>query len=350
MPAIDCAKDMRSFHDQNVTLGRSDQSEMHDRRDNGRTRLRTGLEVEEHPLPQVIASQGSYQMRTMVQDADNDYDIDDGVYFARDDLVDADGVELTAPQARERVRTALARDKRLDSPATCRTNCVRQDFPTGYHIDVPVYRIVVGDEGEDDTFELASGDDWIPSDARAVTCWFNGEVRLRNAQGELKQGDSDGSQLRRITKLTKKFSRRSASWKGKTTSGICITKLVVDHFSASTNGDDEALRDTWKNIESALLKSTRIEHPIEGSRPLAKEWDGELEFFQSCLASALVDLEVLDDEDCDLARARKAWDGVFATTVFSALEKSEREAAATKVTITTSYGDQVRDDRNGRFG
>ena len=100
MPAIDCAKDMRSFHDQNVTLAQSDQAEMHDRRDNGRTRLRTGLEAEEHPLPQISASQGSYQMRTMVQDADNDYDIDDGVYFAMDDLVDTDGAGLSAPQAR----------------------------------------------------------------------------------------------------------------------------------------------------------------------------------------------------------------------------------------------------------
>ena len=350
MPAIDCAKDLRSFHDQNVTLAQSDQSEMHDRRHNGRTRLRTGLEAEEHPLPQISASQGSYQMRTMVQDADNDYDIDDGVYFAMDDLVDTDGAGLSAPQARELVRAALARDKRLDAPATCRTNCVRQDFPTGYHIDVPVYRIVVGDEGDDDTFELASGDNWVPSDARAVTRWFNGEVRLRNAQGELNQGDSDGSQLRRVTKLTKKFSRRSASWKRKTTSGLCITKLAVDHFSASTNGDDEALRDTWKNIENALSSSTRIEHPIEGSPLLAQAADGELEFFQSCLTSALLFLEVLDDEDCELANARTAWVIVFSTTFFSALGKTEREAAATKTTITTSYGDQVRDDRNGRFG
>jgi len=348
MPAIDCAKDMRSFHDQEVTLAKTDQSAMHDRRDNGRVRLRTGLEAEGHPLPTEIASQGSYQMRTMVQDAENDYDIDDGAYFAKEDLVNGKGEELSAPQARERVRQALARDKRLDSPATCRRNCVRQNYPEGYHIDVPVYRILVDDE-DDETYELASGDSWIASDARAVTHWFNSEVMRLNSEGALKQGEDDGSRLRRVTKLTKKFSRRSKSWKRHTTSGICISKLVLDHYDAS-DGDDQALRNTWKNIADALSKSTRVEHPIEGCPLLADDEDPAVEFFLDCLHGALSDLEVLDEDDCDLSRARRAWDRVFSTKFFSNLEKAEERAASTKTVISTSSGDQVRDDNGGRFG
>lgn len=135
---------------------------------------------------------------------------------------------------------ALKWDGRLKQAALVMRNCVRQPYPAGYHIDVPVYRIVItqdkdGEKGE--YCELASGDAWVRSDARAVTRWYNGLV------GELNAGESDGSQMRRITKLTKKFARRQA-WKQKTTSGITISKLVVDHFVARQDRDDEALRET----------------------------------------------------------------------------------------------------------
>ena len=49
--------------------------------------MRKGLEDAEKPAPIEFVKQGSYAMKTMVQDPDNDYDIDDGVYFEKDKLV-----------------------------------------------------------------------------------------------------------------------------------------------------------------------------------------------------------------------------------------------------------------------
>ncbi|MEI2768750.1 MAG: hypothetical protein V9E86_09775 [Nitrosomonas sp.] len=83
-----------------MTLQRTEQDEMRERRDNGRIRLRNGLTNAGHPSPKESSSQGSYAMRTMVQDDQCDYDIDDGVYFEKDDLKSDDGTYLTAKEAR----------------------------------------------------------------------------------------------------------------------------------------------------------------------------------------------------------------------------------------------------------
>ncbi|MBW8849738.1 MAG: hypothetical protein JF600_03050 [Xanthomonadales bacterium] len=314
MTSIDCNKEMRGYHTDEVTLSNDDQAEMRDRRDNGRTRLKNGLTKAGHPLPEEFSSQGSYAMRTMVQDDACDYDIDDGVYFDKEDLKDANGNYLGARDARARVRSAL-KDDRLAYDAVVKTNCVRQQYPDGYHIDIPVYRTIRSKDfwgNEVVEYELASGDNWVKSDARKVTRWYKDAVG-----SELKAGQSDTSQLRRITKLTKKMARSRAAWKKKTTSGICISKLVVDHFVARADRDDDALRDTWKAIKAQLAFSQRIGHPVYADKNLAEEGDECVLFFRDCLGDALELLKVLDEHDCTRKKVGGAWDKVFNTDYFS---------------------------------
>jgi hypothetical protein len=316
MTSIDCNKEIKGYHADEVNLSNEDRREMRGRRDSGRTRLKNGLTNAGHALPKEFSSQGSYAMRTMIQDDACDYDIDDGVYFDKEDLKDADGYYLGARAARSRVRYALSRDDRLAYDAVVKTNCVRQQYPDGYHIDIPVYRTarskdILGNEIVE--YELASGDDWVKSDARKVTRWYN------NAVGsELKVGQSDTSQLRRITKLTKKMARSRAAWKNKTTSGICISKLVVDHFVARPERDDHALRDTWQAISWQLILSQRIRHPVYANKNLAEEDDECVVFFRDCLGDALGTLKVLDEYDCTRKKANEAWDEVFNTDYFGA--------------------------------
>jgi hypothetical protein len=347
MADIDCHSEMTRFHRDNVTLSNKQQGEMRTRRDAGRTRLENGLNEAKKPQPKVVQSQGSYQMRTMVQDDDNDYDIDDGAYFASDDLKDGDGVALSPFASRQRVYDALVWDGRLKHEATVKLNCVRQVYAAGYHIDIPVYRIVTTIDKNDEPvehYELASGDEWTRSDARAVTRWFNGLV------GELNAGQSDGSQMRRITKLTKKFARR-ADWKTKKTSGICITKLVVDHFKYSTDRDDKALRKTWQAIERKLQKSTEIDHPVLDTK-LASAGDDAVSFFRDCLSSALKTLDVLDKSDCTRKQTREAWDEVFDTDFFTKLPDNNGDDSGGKGTAikVTSVEAARRNDGGGRFG
>lgn len=314
MSTVDCNKEIKGYHAGEVTLSNNDQKEMRGRRDNGRTRLRNGLTKAEKPHPTEFSSQGSYAMRTMVQDSESDYDIDDGVYFEKDDLKDVDGTHLGARDARQRVRNAL-KDDRLAFDAVIKTNCVRQKYPQGYHIDIPVYRMIRSMDiwgNEVVEYELASGNAWVKSDARKVTRWYNDVVG-----SELKTGEADSSQLRRITKLTKKMARSRSTWKNKTTSGICITKLVVDNFVPAPERDDRSLRDTWAAIETKLAISLRIPHPVYLDQNLAEEGNEEVSFFCDCLNSALETLGVLDKHDCTREKAGKAWDKVFNTDYFS---------------------------------
>lgn len=347
MTDIDCHSEMTGFHRDNVTLSNKQQGEMRTRRDAGRTRLENGLNEAKKHQPKEVQSQGSYQMRTMVQDDDNDYDIDDGVYFASDDLKDDAGVALSPFAARKRVCDALVWDGRLKHEATIKRNCVRQVYAEGYHIDIPAYRIVTTKDENDEPvehYELASDDEWRRSDARAVTRWFNGIV------GELNVGESDGSQMRRITKLTKKFARR-ADWKNQTTSGICITKLVVDHFQNSADRDDKALRETWKAIDKKLQKSTEIDHPVLDTK-LASSGDNAVAFFCDCLSNALKTLEVLDKADCTRKLAREAWDDVFDTDFFTKQPDNNGDDSGSKgsVITVTSVETARRNDGGGRFG
>lgn len=346
MADIDCHSEMTNFHRENVTLGTKQQDEMRTRRDAGRTRLENGLTEAKKPQPREVRSQGSYQMRTMVQDPDNDYDIDDGAYFASGDLKDDAGNALSPLAARQRVCNALAWDGRLKEVATVKRNCVRQVYSAGYHIDVPVYRIVTTKDAKGDSvehFELASGDEWTRSDARAVTRWYNGLV------GELNAGESDGSQMRRVTKLTKKFARRKG-WKNDTTSGICITKLVVDHFRFSDGRDDKALRETWKAIDAKLQKSTEIDHPVLANK-LASADDEGVAFFRDCLSDALEALEVLDKSDCTRKQARGAWDEVFDTDFFTKQpDSSDADKVKGGFLEVTSVETARRHDGGGRFG
>lgn len=347
MADIDCNSEMIKFHRDKVTLGVKQRSQMQVNRNAGRKRLENGLNEAGKPLPKEVHSQGSYQMRTMVQDDKNDYDIDDGAYFASGDLKDDKGNALTPLEARERVCNALKWDGRLRKEATVKRNCVRQEYAEGHHIDVPVYRIVTTNNDDDDDaihYELASGDEWVKSDARGVTSWYNGKV------GTLNAGESDGSQMRRVTKLTKKFARRQ-NWKLKTTSGICITKLVVDNFKVSTDRDDKALRETWKAIDTQLQKSTEINHPVLDTK-LASAGDAAVTFFRKCLNEALKTLEALDKSDCTRKQAREAWDDVFDTDFFAnqsdkGSDDNGRKGAAMEV---TSVETARRNDGGGRFG
>lgn len=342
-----CNKDLLAYHNEKVTLGKSNQDAMRTHRDAGRARLKNGLDRLEKPQPKQIDSQGSYSMKTMVQDDAYEYDIDDGIYFKPEDLTTLLGfIDLTPLQARQRVCDALSDDDRLKDPAEVRRNCVRQTYSKGYHIDYPVYRIQTEEiDGKDEEyFELASGDEWVRSDARAVTSWFNRKVTALNS------GDVvDGSQLRRVVRYTKKFARSKAEWKEKTTSGITITKLVVDHFEASDERDDLAIRNTWKAIKKALDASTEVKHPVLEGVNLADKNDQAVNFLKDKLAWALDQLKTLDESDCSQKNALETWDTVFNTSFFAV--RAPKEAAAQKSAfVVTSSKVSERNDDGSRFG
>ncbi|WP_250463210.1 cyclic GMP-AMP synthase DncV-like nucleotidyltransferase [Caballeronia sp. GAFFF2] len=341
---FDCHNEMDSFHGKKVTLTTPERDEMRARRNNGRIRLNNGLDKNGHPQPD-HHSQGSYAMHTMVQDIECEYDIDDGAYFKEKDLNDAQGVALTPSEAKERVRAALAMDGRLASEAEIHNNCVRQLYPQGYHIDIPVYRTRVSKDeagGRTETYELASGDEWTVSDAREVTRWFKRKVSDFGV---------DGRQFRKAVRLTKFYARSRHDWKEKTGSGILITCLVCDDFVPVQDRDDQSLRETWVKVLARLRRSLVVAHPV-GDTPLAGPDDEKAAYLRDRLAEALATLGIFDG-DPTRVEARAAWDEVFDTNFFSGQPTpSSREdggGSKSRFVVAETIGDK-RDDGDGRYG
>ena len=158
---FDCADDITAYHNQKVTLPQEDRTAMRDRRNANRDRLKEGLEEKNDPQPFAFHKQGSYAMLTMVQHDDNAYDIDDGVYFNKEDLVGDRGGEMSALDARKMVRDAVD-DGSFKTAPEVRENCVRVLYAAGYHVDMPVYRKRIEKKLwglDEEIFEIA-GSDW----------------------------------------------------------------------------------------------------------------------------------------------------------------------------------------------
>jgi hypothetical protein len=319
---FDCSNDVVAYHNKEVTLSQVERTAMRDRRNANRNRLETRLADSDRPVPDKFIKQGSYAMLTMVHDPDNDYDIDDGVYFAQEVLVDEKGNDMEPAAVREMVCEAL-QDGRFNRQPEVLDACVRVFYNEGYHVDLPVYRISE-DDGE---YELASGDSWVVSRAADVEDWFNQENQ------QLSPDEDNGRQFRRIVRYLKKYARSRIKWKGKISTGFMITTLAAECYVANRDREDTSLRDTMKRIYFRLLGSLEVNHPVTPNTRLTKgPGDQRCAFLRDRLKEALDELVVLDRLDCTGNDAAKAWDAVFNTTFFS----ERYESSLAKATALSS--------------
>lgn len=320
---LDCSKDVLAYHDDQVTLPQPERTNMRDRRDNNRSRLLKRLEEAGKPCPKEFIKQGSYAMLTMVQDASNDYDIDDGVYFTQSSLKGPNGGDKTARDARQMVCDAL-QDARFTKQPEVRKNCVRVFYNDGYHVDMPVYRI----REDDEDYELASGSDWVHSRAADVEDWFNTANRTKSPD------ENNGRQFRRVVRMLKKFAKSRDSWKSQTACGFAITILTEDRYVAYKDREDIALRDTMQAIYTRLYYNLEVDHPVTPNTKVTKGPDDtKMKFFRERLKEALDNLAVLDDTNCTREQALKAWDKVFNTKFFSNRYEESKSSAASNSAI-----------------
>lgn len=333
---FDCSKDLDAYHDDRVTLRQTDRTNMKQRRDANRTRLQNGLKKNDEPAPDEHISQGSYEMKTMVQHPDNDYDIDDGVYFTKDALVGKQGGDKSALDARKMVRDAVD-DGSFKKDPEVKTNCVRVYYDLGYHVDIPVYRKV----SETDFFgqeieycELASSS-WTRSDARDVTRWFSSENTSQSPDSKR------GRQLRRITREIKKYSKSRKSWESQILSGFGITKLVTECFYGDADREDKSFYYTTKAIRDRLTYNLVVDHPVTPNTTITTGTDDpKSRFLREKLTDAINNLAPLFEHDCDREKALKCWDKVFNTEFFSERKTSTNKAKSANVSAAagSSFG------------
>ena len=304
----DCHKDMTAYHDEKVALAKAEQDAMRDRRNANRDQMTYGLKRDEEPELEWHQSQGSYAMWTMIQHPDNDYDIDDGVYFKYEDLKGPKGGERSPSDVKKMVLKAVDKSSFKSSPEALK-NCVRVYYNDGSHIDIPIYRIRE-DENGNEYYELASTI-WTKSDPAKVTQWFREENQKKSP---------DGLQLRWIVRLLKNFSRDQEI------TGFMISKLVVEKYQPDVDRLDRALYNTMVAIRDRLKWDTTIKHPVIDGENLTKENDKRPEVFRDKLEKAIDNLLVLFKSDCSDEDAAKAWNKVFKTDFFSMRAKKNKDA------------------------
>ena len=310
----DSAKEMTKYHNEKVRLSEEESKKLKGYGDANLERLSKGLDKNGDPTYKDKIPQGSYAMHTINQHPDNDYDIDVGIIFDREDLKGSQGADKTALDARKMVCNAM-QDDRFNTPPEVLKNCVRVYYEEGHHVDMPVYKRYKDDNG-DIIQELASSD-WEESDPEAITNWYN------NAVIDKSPDTANGRQMRRVTRLVKKWARSRSSWN--MPSGFIISVLVDEKYISKEGRDDEALYETLKAIRNRLLWNKQVYNPVNGDL-ISDGKEAQLQKMYDELNKALNEiLYVLEKVDCSFEDAMNAWSKFFNDDFFKEqIEKSEK--------------------------
>jgi hypothetical protein len=301
--------DLNRFYANDVRLGRDRRKELADFRDSCLTRLNTGLDKlgeqsnRRYAYPLESRDQGGYAMHTLNQTRNNDYDIDVGLIFHKDDLPEGAGA------ARKRIREAFVLTAgQFKEPPNARQNAVTIWYASGQHLDFAIYRAYRDHAGRV-VIEHAGGESWAERDPDRVTKWFAERVEVLSPKSST-GATVDAGQLRRITRFVKFFCRSREDWR--LPGGMITTALVVECYKPHPTRDDIALLRTIEAIYMRLLMLQAVGSPADGSNLTAKPKRlAEVIDLRDKLGEHLGRLRIIDDPRCTRAQARAAWRQFF---------------------------------------
>jgi len=309
---FDCSTEMMEFLDEKVRLSQKEKNNLKDYRDKNLKRLREGLKKNNEPAYHKYINQGSYAMHTINQHPNKDYDIDVGIIFKKEDLKGSNGADKTALDARKMVCKAMQDDKFKKQPEVLK-NCVRVYYEEGHHVDMPVYRTYEDDNG--DTIQELASSEWEESDPEAITTWYNDAVI------EQSPDTTNGRQMRRVTRLTKKWTNSRDSWN--MPSGFMISVLIDEKYIDKIDRDDESLYKTLEAIRDRLFWNKNLYNPVTGDS-ISQGKEHLLTNMYDKLDDALTNtLYILEEDDCTHEQAMKAWSKFFNDDFFK--DKIKRE-------------------------
>ena len=289
----DLSKALNDFYEQHVLLSADSQGELRDKRDTNIDRLKSGLEDynEEHNTSYKIAdslTQGSMAMHTIVQNDSNDYDIDVAIIFDKSNIGD-----MGPRAARNMVADVLKRKcTQLKKDPEVKTNCVRIEYASGYHVDFAIYRRY--EKGDDYQYDHA-GTDWIERDPKAINGWFADEIL------------EHGGDLRKVIRFSKMFCKSRSAWVNMA-AGL-IQTVVCDEKFQKYDRIDETFYYTMVAVRNRLENSIEVYNPTDPSTSLlqTQKHREKVENWRKRLSEKLDNLSVLFDADCTYAKAREAW-------------------------------------------
>lgn len=137
-----------TFYSNHVVLQGDKQSELVKKKNTNIDRLKDGLKEynDEHDTNYKVvnhAIQGSVAMHTVTQNDENEYDIDVAIIFDKSNIPDS------TTRVKNIMVDALKRKcSGFRTEPEAKTNCIRIEYASGYHIDFAIYRRFLNDDGE----------------------------------------------------------------------------------------------------------------------------------------------------------------------------------------------------------
>ena len=304
---------LTEYEDKKVRLPQWKKDDLYASREANRNRLKKNLPDKIRINDKHFIEQGSMAANLIVQEKDSDYDIDDGVWFYAEDLVNDDGTKMTALQTQKMVLAAIKKNHTFNKEPEIRSNAIRVYYEEGYHVDIPCYRKF--DEGKNtERQELAGENGWVASNPTEINVWILDRVKELN-----KVREEAGSQFRRCTRLLKRFARsRGKKWD--MPNGLKLTMLVEEKFPTTYLRDDEAFYWLLSKLKTRLATSLEVENRAQTKVPRDKltkgAEDANMLELRKRIGEALEKLAVLHNYNCTKKSAREAWDWVFQTDGF----------------------------------
>jgi hypothetical protein len=322
---FDYNEQIQAYETDCVNLPQAVKDKLRDHREANRNRLKRNRPEDIRLNDDHFVPQGSMAIGTTVQEKDNAYDIDDGVWFHKDDLKKKDGTAYTARETQEMVRDAL-KDPNFNKHPEIHNNCVRVFYAEGHHVDVPCYRKLDADT-DNERQELAGANGFTASDPTEINRWFQECVEALN-----KQRNGAGSQLRVMIRLMKRFARsRGDDWD--MPNGLKLTMLVEESAPTYYERDDEAFYWLLSKLKTRLATNLEVDNRAQAKTPRDKltksTSDANMVELRTRVGEALDKLLVLHHPDCTKKQACEAWDWVFQSDgFFEAYDKDSAKAQA----------------------
>lgn len=294
----------KKFYDDHVVLSATEQTNLREKKNLNIERLESGLteyntdnnsdyKLTDHKV------QGSMAMSTIVQNEENEYDIDVAIIFDKDDLP----VGTTA--TKNIIVDALKRKcKRFKTEPESKTNCVRIEYASGYHIDFAVYRKSEDEDGN--TVYEHCGSEWRNRDPEVITNWFN------------KSNKDNNGNVRIVVRLLKMFCKSKSGW---SMPGGLIQSVLVEECIESKDRIDETFYYTITKIRDRLEENKEVYNPNDNETSLlfnAKDHQ-KVKNLYTRLKSYISKLDVLFKTDCTEKEALNAWKEFFNHTYWGEL-------------------------------
>lgn len=232
-----------------VRLSEAKKTSLRTSRNANRDRIKDHFrEVLKKAVPK-FNGQGSYNMHTIVNPLDGDYDIDDGVYLQ------GLGTDQSEWPSCEKVHAWIiaATEGFTKDPPARHSNCVRVPY-VGYHVDLPCYAL----NSSDVPMLFRKGKDPIESDPRELSKWFNDKV------------NAFGDQLRNDIRYLKGW-RDHQGGDAQLASGCGLTILASNNFIADER-DDISFVKTVGLIYGYLNAGGKITKPVTPYENLDDAW------------------------------------------------------------------------------